>query len=62
MANHSYKRADRGEGTALCQLGLKFHKQFFSVLHQSGVCEKTHTATLHRPSTVGVLHPAMAAE
>jgi len=62
MANQSYNMADRGDRTALCQLGLKFQKQFFSVLHQQRVCKKTQTATLHSPSTVGVLHTAMAAQ
>ena len=60
MANRSYKRAERRDKTALCQIGLKFHKQFFSVLHKQGVWEKTQTATLHIQSTVGALHPAMA--
>jgi len=62
MANHSYNMADRGDRTALCKLGLKFHEQFFSALHQQGVCKKTQTATLHSPSTVVVLHTAMAAQ
>jgi len=62
MDNYSCNRVDRGEGTALCQLGLQFHKQFFSVLHQRGVWEKTHKTTLPSLSTMGALHPAMAAQ
>jgi len=44
------------------QFGLQFNKQFFSALHERGVWGKTQTATLHSPSTVGVLHTAMAAQ
>jgi len=62
MANHSYKRADSWDRTALCQLGLKFHKQFFLLCASPMEDVGKNTVTLHSPSTMVVLHPAMAAQ
>jgi len=49
MANRSYKRADNWDTTALCLLGIKRHKHFFSVHHLKGGCVNKHKQP---PSTV----------
>jgi len=49
MAKQSHNRTDREHRTAMGQLGLKFHKQFFSVHHQRRVCEKAHS---HPPQSI----------
>jgi hypothetical protein len=48
MANYSYKKTDRGNRAALCQLGLQFRKQFFSVFH-IGECGKNTQSHLPQP-------------